>query len=205
VRDQEESRALYEILQDQVIPLYYNYGKLGYSPEWVKMAKHSMISLLPSYNATRMVDEYVNKFYCPASNKGSLYAADDFSGAKAIAAWKAKIRRAWSGVSLRRLDTPCERIYYDETLNFKVAAKLNDLAPGDVVIELLICRQYKVTRLCNFEHFKFEFTGTQDAGEHLFELKLTPGLCGKQEYFIRIYPYHPLLTHPLEMGLMVWL
>ncbi|MDE2387827.1 MAG: alpha-glucan family phosphorylase, partial [Betaproteobacteria bacterium] len=205
VRDQEESRALYEILQDQVIPLYYGYGKLGYSPEWVKMAKRSMISLLPNYNATRMADEYVKKFYCPASSKGALYAADDFTGAKAIAAWKAKIRRAWSGVSLRRLDTPRERVYYDEALNFKVAAKLNNLAPEDVVIELLICRQYKVTRLCNYKHFKFEFTGAQDAGEHLFELKLTPGLCGKQEYFIRIYPYHSLLTHPLEMGLMEWL
>ncbi len=205
LRDQEESRALYEILQDQVIPLYYSYGKLGYSPEWVKMAKHSMMSLLPRYNSTRMVDEYVKKFYRPASDKSALYAANDFSGAKNTAAWKTKIRNAWHGITLRRLDTLCERINFDEALTFKVAAKLNGLAPEDVVIELLICRQFKKTRLRNFQHFKFEFTGTQDGDEHLFELKLTPELCGKQEYFIRVYPYHPLLTHPLEMGLMVWL
>ncbi|WP_374566723.1 alpha-glucan family phosphorylase [Nitrosomonas sp.] len=205
VRDKEESRALYEILQDQVVPLFYNYGKLGYSSNWVKMAKHSMRSLLPRYNATRMVDEYVSKFYRSASKKGALYAADDFSGARNIAAWKAKIRQAWPGVSLRRLDTPVERIYFDETLDFKVAVKLNNLAPGDVVVELLICRQFKTTRLGNFQHFQLECTGMQDTGEHLFELKLTPELCGKQEYFIRIYPCHSLLTHPLEMGLMVWL
>lgn len=205
IRDREESRALYEILQDQVIPLYYSYGKLGYPPGWVKMSKYSMMSLLPCYNATRMVDEYVTEFYRPASDKGMLYAADDFSESRNIAAWKARINHAWSGVSLRRLDVPLDRIYYDEMLNFKVAAMLNNLAPGDVVVELLICRQYKTTRLCNFKHFKFEFAGIHDTGEHLFELQLKPELCGKQEYFIRIYPYHPLLTHPLEMGLMIWL
>ncbi|PXX14691.1 starch phosphorylase [Nitrosomonas ureae] len=205
LRDQEEGRALYEILQDQVIPLYYDYGKLGYSPNWVKMAKHSMISLLPRYNATRMVDEYVTKFYRPASRKGMLYVANDFAAAKNVAAWKTKIKHAWQGITLRRLDTPCERVHFNEALNFKVAANLNGLSPEDVVIELLICRQFKTTKLCNFKHFKFEFTGTQDSHEHSFELKLIPELCGKQEYFIRIYPYHSLLSHPLEMGLMVWL
>ncbi|TXI20327.1 MAG: glycosyltransferase family 1 protein [Nitrosomonas sp.] len=205
LRDKEESRALYEILQDQVVPLYYNYGKLGYSPGWVKMAKHSMKSLLPRYNATRMVDEYVKKFYRPASDKGMQYAANDFAEAKNLAAWKTKIRNAWNGVSLRRLDTPNERIFFDETLDFRVAVKLNHLEPEDVVVELLICRQFKTTKLCNFKHFKFEFTGVEEAGEHIFELKLKPELCGKQEYFIRMHPHHPLLMHPLEMGLMVWL
>ncbi|PXW88267.1 starch phosphorylase [Nitrosomonas sp. Nm84] len=205
LRDQEEGRALYEILQDQVVPLYYNYGKLGYSPEWVKMAKRSMMSVLPRYNATRMVGEYVTNFYYPASKKGALYAANDYAEAKNIAAWKTKIRNAWHGIKLRRLDPVRERVPFNETLNFKIAARLNNLSHEDVVIELLICRQFKTTRLRNFQHFKFEFTGTQDADEHLFELKLMPELCGKQEYFIRIYPYHPLLTHPLEMGLMVWL
>ena len=205
VRDQEESRALYEILQDQVVPLYYDHGKLGYSPKWVKMSKYSMMSLMPSYNATRMVDEYVTKFYRPASDKGTLYAANDFAESRNVAAWKARIRHAWPGVSLRRLDTPRDRVCFNEALNFRVAVKLNHLTPEDVVVELLICRQYKTTRLCNFNHFKFEFTGVQDAGEHWFELQLIPEFCGKQEYFIRIYPCHPLLTHPLEMGLMLWL
>ncbi len=205
LRDKEESRALYEILQDQVIPLYYSHGKLGYSPDWVKMAKHSMMSILPRYNATRMVDEYVNKFYRSASDKGTLYAAKDFAEARNVAAWKAKIRNAWHGITLRRLDSPREQILFNEALHFKIAARLNHLEPGDVAIELLICRQFKTIRLCNFKHFKFEFTGTQEGDEHLFELKLTPELCGKQEYFIRIYPHHPSLMHPLEMGLMVWL
>jgi starch phosphorylase len=205
LRDAEESRSFYEILQDQVIPLYYDHGKSGYSTEWVKMAKHSMASLLPRYGARRMVEEYIQKFYAPASRQGAGYAQDNFAIAKNIAAWKAKVYAAWDGVSLRRLDTPTTQLEFGEPLNFKLAVKLNGLQPSDVVVELLLSRQYKKTRLDQFRHFRFDCTGTIGSQEHQFELNHIPELCGRQQYYLRIYPYHPLLTHPLEMGRMVWL
>ncbi len=205
LRDKQESRTLYEILQDQVVPLYYSRDNLGYSPEWVKMVKHSMASLLPRYNATRMVGEYVNNFYLPASRQGALYVENDFDSARKVAAWKAKARSAWSGVTLKRLDTPCKRINFGDTLHFKVAAKLNGLEPEDVVVELLICRRVKHPKSCDFQYYSFQIAGTEQSGEYLFELNLAPDICGKLECHIRTYPYHPLLTHPLEMGMMSWL
>jgi len=205
LRDKQESRTLYEILQDQVVPLYYSRDNLGYSPEWVKMVKHSMASLLPRYNATRMVGEYVNNFYLPASRQGALYVENDFDSARKVAAWKAKTRSAWGGVTLKRLDTPCKRINFGDTLHFKVAAKLNGLEPEDVVVELLICRRVKHPKPCDFQYYSFQIAGTEKSGEYLFELNLAPDICGKLECHIRTYPYHPLLTHPLEMGMMLWL
>ena len=205
LRDKQESRTLYEILQDQVVPLYYSRDNLGYSPEWVKMVKHSMASLLPRYNATRMVGEYVNNFYLPASRQGALYVENNFDSARKIAAWKAKARSAWGGVTLKRLDTPCKRINFGDTLHFKVAAKLNGLEPEDVVVELLICRRVKHPKPCDFQYYSFQIAGTEKSGEYLFELNLAPDICGKLECHIRTYPYHPLLTHPLEMGMMLWL
>ena len=205
LRDKQESRTLYEILQDQVVPLYYSRDNLGYSPEWVKMVKHSMASLLPRYNATRMVGEYVNNFYLPASRQGALYVENDFDSARKIAAWKIKARSAWGGVTLKRLDTPCKRINFGDTLHFKVAAKLNGLEPEDVVVELLICRRVKHPKPCDFQYYSFQIAGTEKSGEYLFELNLAPDICGKLECHIRTYPYHPLLTHPLEMGMMLWL
>ncbi len=205
LRDKQESRTLYEILQDQVVPLYYSRDNLGYSPEWVKMVKHSMASLLPRYNATRMVGEYVNNFYLPASRQGALYVENDFDSARKVAVWKAKARSAWGGVTLKRLDTPCKRINFGDTLHFKVAAKLNGLEPEDVVVELLICRRVKHPKPCDFQYYSFQIAGTEKSGEYLFELNLAPDICGKLECHIRTYPYHPLLTHPLEMGMMLWL
>ncbi|HEX2334775.1 MAG TPA: alpha-glucan family phosphorylase, partial [Burkholderiales bacterium] len=72
-RDREESRTLYEILQDRVIPLYYDRTEGGYSPRWMKIAKRSMASLLPRYDASRMLGEYVSKYYIPALRQGHRY------------------------------------------------------------------------------------------------------------------------------------
>ncbi|MBA2483575.1 MAG: alpha-glucan family phosphorylase, partial [Nitrosomonas sp.] len=205
LRDQEESRAFYEILQDQVLPLYFNRGNLGFSTEWVKMAKHSMVSLLPRFSATRMVDEYVNKFYQPASKNYSKYARDNFKYANTIADWKAKVRNQWQGVAIRSIETPEKNLNFGDTLHFKVALQLNGLKPEDVIVELLLCRQFHRIKLDRFKHFEFNNTGIEESGEYLFEFKLKPELCGRQIYYVRVYPHHQFLTHPLEMGMMIWL
>ncbi|SCX23147.1 starch phosphorylase [Nitrosomonas eutropha] len=205
LRDAEEGRAFYEILQDQVIPLYYDHGKFGYSVEWVNMAKHSMTSLLPQYGTRRMVGEYIQKFYTLASRQGAGYSQDNFAIAKDIAAWKARINAAWNGVSVRRLDIPSKQLEFGNALHFKLAVKLNGLQPEDVVVELLLSRQYNKVRLNQFQNFRLECTGIIEPNEHQFELNHIPELCGRQQYYLRVYPYHPLLTHPLEMGKMVWL
>jgi len=205
LRDAEESRSFYEVLQDQVIPLYYDHSKFGYSVEWVKMAKNSMASLLPSYGTNRMVGEYIQKFYTLASHQGAGYSQDNFAVAKAVATWKARINAAWGGVSARRLDTPGKELVFGGALNFKLAVRLNGLRPEDVVVELLLSLQYNKTRLSQSKPFRLECTGTLGSHEHQFELNHVPDQCGRQRYFLRVYPYHPLLTHPLEMGKMVWL
>lgn len=152
-----------------------------------------------------MVREYVQKFYAPASRQGTGYSQDDFAIAKSVAAWKTRINTAWDGVSIRRLDTPGKQLEFGSTAHFKLAVKLNGLKPEDVVVELLLSRQYNKIRLSQFKHFPLECTGTLGSHEHQFELNHVPELCGRQQYYLRIYPYHPLLTHPLEMGKMIWL
>ena len=203
-RNREEAQTLYELLQDQVIPLYYKRGPGGYSPEWIKIAKRSMASILPRFNAARMVHEYVGKFYLPASQQWRRYSEGHFRRAREVAEWKARVRAAWPGVGLRRLDAPPRRIRFGETIRIEVAAKLNGLAPGDVVVECLLARG---TREPEDRRVRQDlvFDGTMtEAGEHRFVLDLSPELCGRLDYRIRAYPCIEALTHPFELGLMVW-
>jgi starch phosphorylase len=206
-RDREEARTLYEILQDQVIPLYYNRangGSVGsFSPEWMRIAKRSMASLLPRYDASRMLGEYVHKFYLPASRQGHRYAEHDYGGAKEVAAWKARVRAAWSGIAARRLDTPKTRIQFGESLPVEVAVKLNGLAPGDLRVELMLSRTVRGSPPVEHVH-ELAAAGPMDAGEHRFRLELKPGLSGRLDYRIRAYPRNEMLTHPFELGLMTW-
>ena len=204
-RNKEDSQTLYELLQDHVLPLYYQRDKLGYSAEWVKMAKHSVASLLPRFNASRMVGEYVSNFYLPASKQGRLYTQNNFENARVLAQWKARIRAAWPTVSLHRTDSPKKRIQFGDSMQFEVRVQMNHLQPEDVVVEMLLSRPNKENNK-DFRHYPFVFAGLDSStGEHCFTLALAPNLCGRLDYKVRIYPTHSLLTHPLEMGLMVWL
>jgi glycogen phosphorylase len=204
-RDWEESQTLYELLQDQVIPLYYgNRSSSGFSHEWVRKSKRSIATLLPQYSATRMVNEYVANFYLPASQQGRRYSDSNFDKAKQVAQWKTKVRAAWPGLSIRRIDTPPRRIRYGESILIEVAMKLNGLVPADVMVELLLSRGLK-DGADQSRHYSFSSDGTMtDAGEHRFVLELEPDVCGRLDYRIRCYPASDLLTHPLELGLMAW-
>jgi glycogen phosphorylase len=203
-RDGEEARTLYELLQDRVIPLYYRRAEGGYSAEWIRIAKRSMASLLPRYDASRMLGEYVSKYYLPASRQGHRYAQDRYDPAKALAAWKAKVRAAWPGVALRRLDPPRARIQFGDTLRVEVAAKLNGLEAGDVCIELILARGVRESPAVRHSHDLI--AGEKlPSGEQKFFLDLKPGMSGRLDYRIRVVPRNELLTHPLEIGLCRWL
>ncbi len=203
-RDHEEAHTIYEILQDQVLPLYYARGDTGYPQEWTRMAKRSIASVMPRFRAARMIGEYVARFYLPASHQGRQLAEQQFAPAARIAAWKARVRTAWPQVSLRRLDAPKQRIGFGENIAVEVGAKLSDLSPEDIVVELLMTRLDGDSGEERVLKYPLVSTGRIDAGEHVFTLDVAPELCGKIDYRIRAYPRPEALTHPFEMGLMVW-
>jgi starch phosphorylase len=204
-RDEEEGRSLYETLQDKVIPTYYARGPMGYSPAWVHMAKRSIATITPRFTSQRMVGEYVSKFYAPADHQWRRKSADNFAAARDLAGWKQKVSGAWPQVSLHRIDNPQKRIAYGESLRFEVGVRLNGLSPDDITVEMLMARPSSNAKSKPPRKLFLECQGTGQDGESIFAITLTPDVCGKINYRIRAYPHHELLTHPFEMGMMLWL
>ncbi len=205
-RAAEEARTLYELLQDHVIPTWFARNEMGHSPEWVRMAKRSIATLLPRYSSTRMVNEYVGRFYLPATRQWRRFSEQGFAGARAVADWKAHVRACWQSLRLRRLDAATKRIAFGDGLRLEIAVYLDGLDPADVAVELVMARHTHVERHRQGTTHRFEPDGTRtDQGEHRYVLALTPEMCGKLEYRIRAFPTHELLTHPFELGLMRWL
>ncbi len=99
-RDHEESTELLDIIERQVIPLYYQRNGHGYSEGWVRMSKASIKSILPQFNSQRMVMDYIRDFYSAANKQCKKLAADQYGGARELAEWKALVRRIWPRVSL---------------------------------------------------------------------------------------------------------
>jgi starch phosphorylase len=203
-RNQEEARTLYELLQDQVVPLYYDRSAQGLPLGWIRMAKRAIATVMPRFNASRMVDEYVAKCYLPASRLRRRLEDGGWSAARALADWRARVRAAWPGVTIRRLDTPPRQIPYGERVRFEVAVRLNGLAPEDVRVELRLARSDRGEK-SEWQSHLFRPEGPPGAGgEQRFVLEFAPELCGRLDYRIRAFPYHALLAHPFETGLMIW-
>jgi len=205
-RNVEESRSLYELLQDRVTPLYYDRGSQGFSAEWIRMAKRSIMTLLPRFNSRRMVGEYVSRFYMPASQRGQHLGDNNYRTARDLAAWKRKVRGAWPHVTLHALEMPQRHVGYGEKLRFVVGAKLDKLAAEDVQVELLMNPSLRELAARNPEEsFLFRPEGGIQNGEQRYVVEVPIEQAGKLEYRVRAYPRHPALSHRFELGLMRWI
>jgi len=204
-RARDEARTLYEILQDKVIPLYYERGPMGYSPGWVAMAKRSMATIAPHFNAARMLDEYIRKFYVPAASQWRRHADDGFALSRHMAAWKERVRAGWGGVGLRRSSEAPARVDFGDAVRFEVAVRLNGLEPADVAVEVVFNRRGVHDEEQDTHAVRLAPERRLDDGDWLYGIDLNPDWCGRIEYRFRVYPYLEQLTHRFEMGLMCWL
>ena len=204
-RNREEANELLDILEHQVIPLYYDRNGHGFSEGWVRMSKASMKSILPQYNSQRMVMDYIKGFYGPAARQGRALAANRSKGARELAAWKQKVAQVWPSVALRRVDKAQPAVSAGNKVRIEVAAQLGDLTPRDVRVECVIGREDEHREFQATDYFGFTARSELDSGETLFVLDLDPPLPGLQHYQIRMYPHHDQLSHRFETGCMIWL
>jgi starch phosphorylase len=204
-RNHEEASELLDLLDSKIAPLYYDRNNQGYSESWVAISKASMKSIIPNYNAQRMVRDYITNLYAPASRQNRKLCANDYAGAKALAAWKAKINRTWHGVSLRRMDDARTWLMSGDNLKIEVAVTLGELTADDVVLECIIGTNTEHDAFVEREHIRLKPSGTTQDGEVVFSIDLSPPLSGLQFYKLRLYPSHPLLSHPFETGHIIWL
>jgi len=204
-RNHEEANELLDLLEHQVIPLYYARNGHGFSEGWVHMSKASMKSTLPLFNSQRMVMDYIKGFYGPAANQGRMLSKNRWKGSKELADWKKKIRERWPEVTLRRIDDMQKAVTAGAKVRIEVAAALGDLSPEDIRLECVVGREDEHHEFQASDYFGFRAESKMENGETLFVLDLDPPLPGLQHYQIRMYPYHHLLSHRFETGCMLWL
>ena len=204
-RDREEAQELLDILEKQVIPLYYARNGHGYSEEWVKKSKHSMKSLIPRFNSVRMVMDYVQNYYAPAKKQHLVMVGNNYTRAKEVASWRKRLDQNWASISLRRVDDNRSEIRAGDAFPLRVAARLNHLRPEDVLVECLVGVESENGDFMRLDSHVFTTEGENESGETLFKLDLHPRLSGLQYYKIRMYPFHPALCHRFESGYMIWL
>ncbi len=205
-QDYVESQALYDVLEREVIPLFYDRDATGIPRDWIKKMKASMSRLGRLFNTNRMIQEYTELLYLPAHKAGITLSAKGCERGKSLAAWRDRIRDLWGQVSIKNVETRHgnSELHLDETLSITVHTGLGQLMPEDVTVEVLCGRLDSKDEFENTTIFQTDFAGTEGSGEHLFKVDIPCRESGRHGFVVRIRPYHPDLIHKFSIEYVTW-
>ncbi|MGD8615934.1 MAG: alpha-glucan family phosphorylase [Gammaproteobacteria bacterium] len=209
-RDAQEAAELLSLLEREVVPLYFSRNEGGEREAWIEKSKASMRTILPHFNGVRMVNDYLRNLYGPAAKHGKLLGGEGAAGAAELAQWRSRVAHAWPGVRARLAVTPVDVVQSGDSMLIIVKVALSGLSPEDVEVECVVGRQDALGDFIPLNSMTLEHGGNTAEGEAQYQADLcSPYPCfsfeGLQHYQIRVYPYHRLLNHRFECGLMLWL
>ncbi|WP_336789581.1 alpha-glucan family phosphorylase [Paenibacillus sp. MMO-177] len=198
----QDTEALYRLLEEEIIPLYYKRGERNVPEEWVNLMKESICSLAPVYNTHRMVTDYWNKMYVPTSERGKRYAADNFEVASRVAAYKQFIRSHWSGVQVRNVNIQEDNGSRNEIKKFRAEIQLGAIWRGDVRVEAVGSDGHR-----GIWKVKLDPVQQQEKGLYVFE-----GASGdiptdniwEADVNVRVTPISPDFANEFELELAAW-
>jgi glycogen phosphorylase len=204
-RDELEASALYDLLGQSVAPLFYDRGPDGLPGRWLEMVAHTLRTLGPKAQATRMVREYVTQLYLPAARSSEALAdgGPGFAGARELAAWKDRVTKAWPGVAIEHVEADDGEQSPGASLVVRASVALGALSPDDVTVQLVYGPagdddEIAAPAFADLE-LEAEPSGASPA-RYAGEAEL--GRPGPFGYTVRVLPRHPLLASPAEMGLI---
>jgi glycogen phosphorylase len=200
-RDDLEAKALYDIIENEIVPRFYDLDSFGLPERWIEMIRDTIAGLAPKVVASRMVRDYVTNLYRPAAASGvALDGAK--GGAIALASWKRKVRDAWSAVAVEHVESfGGEQIEVGTKIHVSALIRLGELSPDDVQVQLVSGRVSGDDRLYEPRLNPLPTGVDVDGGLRRYEGWVEATRAGAIGYTVRVVPYHPLLASQAEMGL----
>lgn len=203
-QDQVESQAIYNLLEQTVVPLFYERGRDNLPREWIAMMKRSMRTLVSRFNAHRMLEDYVHRFYLPSAETWNRIREDGFKGARDLSAWIRFVREHWSGLAILEKKTSTEAtVLAGETLKVEVTLRLGRLTPKDLAVDLYHGPVDSKAEFLDRSTLPLHPSRPTENGI-LFEGEIPCPEVGRFGFRIRVLPSHPLLTNPYSLGLILW-
>jgi starch phosphorylase len=208
-RDELESAALYDLLEQVVAPLFYDTSASGLPGRWLQMVAHTFADLGPRAQASRMVREYVTELYEPAAHASRVLAGQppgsgDYAAARELAAWKRRVRGAWSGVHLEHIEAGDGERGPGELLPVRSSVTLGELSPDDVTVEAVCGRVGDDDEIVEPETSPLTLCEPPADGIARYAGEARLGRPGPFGYTVRVVPCHLLLATEAEMGLVTY-
>jgi starch phosphorylase len=204
--DSIEAELLYDLLEREVVPLFFRREKNDRLPrEWIKRMKHAIARLVPTFNTARMVREYAERFYVPSTALSHHMMADKLAAATTLAAWKQRVRAAWPEVKIQEvsLRSP-EELTVGEKAIVSATVHLGRLSPEDVAVELYYGPTAGGQELLEGEIVRMTPDGQASNGVCRFTGEIVTKDSGAHAFAARLMPWNASMTHPYETSLIRW-
>jgi glycogen phosphorylase len=203
--DQVEADALYDLLEKDIVPLFYDYGNNGVPHAWVARMKRSMADVSLHFNTQRMLQEYTDGLYLPAMERHARLEADDAAGARELADWLTRVRSGWSQIRFSDIRSDArDGMTVRERVSFAVKIDLGVLSPADVAVQVCLGSTDASGEITDYAVTDLSYVRRETDGTHLYEVDARFDSSGRNGYTIRVLPMHPALAAPHISGLVLW-
>ncbi|HUX49488.1 MAG TPA: alpha-glucan family phosphorylase [Spirochaetia bacterium] len=211
IQDEIETKALFDLLERDIVPTYYERGQDSLPREWIHRMKSSMHFIGKSFSSHRMLKEYTDMFYRPALDNAASFSKDDFQKARVTAAYIDRLTRSWPQVAISNIsaeDVTSPTLKVGDKLSISATITLGELKPEDVAVELYFGT---INNKGDFEGAERMQMAAVDANQqnagnspYRYALTVTCNSTGRQGYTVRVLPQHANLVHPFLPGFMKW-
>jgi phosphorylase/glycogen(starch) synthase len=205
--DREDANSLYNLLENVVIPLYYDRNASGVPEKWTAMIKRSMQTLAPVFNTDRMLLAYLRQMYEPSAQREAALTGGSYALARQIAEWKYKLPMRFS--SLKLIDVVVDGVHghqviVDEPLTVNVRIDPGKMMEEEIHVEMIVGQREGRDFVAVPECIPLEPTSRNPNGVITYTAIYRARRNGPYSYGIRVFPTHTLLASKLETGLVLW-
>jgi glycogen phosphorylase len=204
-QDEVEANDLYDLLEKEVVPLFYDRDADALPRRWIAKMKDAIRLNCPFFNTARMVGEYAQRAYFPASDRYHTLTAQNYAPAKELADWKTKLNESWYNIKIKDIDISSNTdVKVNQTITVKAKVDLDSLSQNDIQVELYRGAIDANGDIVNGEPVVMENQGTDSHNLNLYSAEVAYHTSGLQGLSLRILPKHPHLANSYEPRLIVW-
>jgi len=207
LQNELDAETIYNTLENDIVPSYYDQDKNGVSVRWVSHIKNTIADIAPEFVMGRMLQDYQDRFYSKLGKRSEKLKQKDYALARELADWKMRIRSSWPALELIDLQAPDtfnRSLPLGEKFDAKAILNLQDLSPEDVGVEVVFYKRHSEKEL-EFLYAQEMDLISKKENEVVFECSFVPRTAGVFEYGFRLFPKNALLPHRQDFGLVRWL
>ncbi len=206
-QDELDAEMIYNTIEEQIVPLYYDRDEDGIPHHWVNSVKKCVADIASNFTTNRMLIDYEERFYNKLAARKGLMLENNYLMARQIAAWKRKVSAAWDNITIldvKRAEIESEAIYVGKKYHFELTLDLAGLQKEDIGAELVVATQIEAGQAANVvETRRLEVVAT-DGNTVTLALDYKPEHTGMFDVALRIFPSNDKLEHRMDFALVKW-